>query len=655
MGEGADYLPPPTLSSVVVMLEPITAALTSGATSNGYGGGVIDPRSLLSLMDICTCACAERHSRVQCVTASMGDVVFEHYPRCGDMLELTARPVLVGRTSIDISLTVVSEGPAGGRPGTGGADAGGLVRRDVCEAHFTYVTTRGPDGEKRFVPALEGSSVNPLSVLSPSLAGQRVWEMSIARFRKSMIQSEISEMILPTDDFEGYETEASPSFDLEMTEVVLPAHQNHMGHTFGGVVMSWMAKAAVAAASRTARCSTGALRISAVLRVTFSAGSNVSDHLVFRPRVNAVFDGGSIAEVGVLVSKRSIASGEEVRLNTGYFYVMAAEEGTRPFPPGGGEPAPDSAPAQRQRHLQARRQFLMSVGDPLRWGPDLRHEAPTLTLFSTLRLLQNGDTSLRWHLVDWKGLVAKIFSQSSNRVEVEWASGAPRGRDHTFLLRAKETFRGNVGMSVPAVLDALLWRRTEWDRLCKDVTVLEAHSDDKREYYAKGANVVVNWDIIQHLARPPREVKLFAKKKKGGTSGSPSKAVPLCLLRAWREQREDGVSSAILAQRSVIHNKAAAEARTTVLPSGWFLRSLDGDDDGDADDDANAGGDNNFGTGATIEVSYIVEHDLRMLRKIIPLISDEIIVSLLASYLSKWMKALNNLDYTKYRPAIVKT
>ena len=54
---------------------------------------VSDLRPLLLLMDIGSCASAEKHTRVQCVTVSMGDVVIENLPRIGDMLELRASPV----------------------------------------------------------------------------------------------------------------------------------------------------------------------------------------------------------------------------------------------------------------------------------------------------------------------------------------------------------------------------------------------------------------------------------------------------------------------------------------------------------------------------------------------------------------------------------
>ena len=51
---------------------------------------VHDVGLLLQRMDIATCAAAERHTKVNCVTVAMGDVVVEHSPRVGELLTLTA-------------------------------------------------------------------------------------------------------------------------------------------------------------------------------------------------------------------------------------------------------------------------------------------------------------------------------------------------------------------------------------------------------------------------------------------------------------------------------------------------------------------------------------------------------------------------------------
>ena len=244
---------------------------------------VHDVGLLLQRMDIATCAAAERHTKVNCVTVAMGDVVVEHSPRVGELLTLTAEPVLVGRTSIDVSVRVSAEK--------------GEVRRHVCDAAFTYVTTRGPDGEKRFCPPLEDDD-----------ASERTrWARATAKRRRALLK-----LAAPPP------TPSNETFTFETIEVVLPKHQNHMGHTFGGVVMSWMHKAARTCCARHCGCAVDAVRTQGVDGVSFNTGSNVSDHLVFRARATASFDDGG--EVKVRVVKRDIATGTEQLINVGYFF-----------------------------------------------------------------------------------------------------------------------------------------------------------------------------------------------------------------------------------------------------------------------------------------------------------------------------------------------
>jgi len=209
-------------------------------------------------------------------------VVVEHSPRVGELLTLTAEPVLVGRTSIDVSVRVSAEK--------------GKVRRHVCDAAFTYVTTRGPDGEKRFCPPLEDDD-----------ATERTrWARATAKRRRALLK-----LAAPPP------TPSNETFTFETIEVVLPKHQNHMGHTFGGVVMSWMHKAARTCCARHCGCAVDAVRTQGVDGVSFNTGSNVSDHLVFRARATASFDDGG--EIKVRVVKRDIATGTEQLINVGYF------------------------------------------------------------------------------------------------------------------------------------------------------------------------------------------------------------------------------------------------------------------------------------------------------------------------------------------------
>mmetsp|Transcript_8802 Transcript_8802/g.22147 ORF Transcript_8802/g.22147 Transcript_8802/m.22147 type:complete len:186 (-) Transcript_8802:1245-1802(-) len=174
----------------------------------------------------------------------MSDVVFENYPQVGDVLELVARPVLTGRTSLDIVLTVTLE-------------RDGIDKQIVCEASFVYVTVRGPDGEKRFVPPLPGNC---------HFDNERFeWETLIAQNRRNLLKIERDKSFrngtLATDSVSNNTNtenidgvgDVDPPYDLESREVVLPYTQNHMDHTFGGQVMAWMTKAVMAVASRKAR------------------------------------------------------------------------------------------------------------------------------------------------------------------------------------------------------------------------------------------------------------------------------------------------------------------------------------------------------------------------------------------------------------------
>ena len=172
--------------------------------------------------DLCTCACAERHTHVNCVTVSMSDVVFENYPQVGDVLELVARPVLTGRTSLDIALTVSLE-------------RNGIDKQIVCEASFVYVTVRGPEGEKRFVPPLPRDCHfdNERSKWETLIAQNRRNLLKIERdksFRNGSLTNDGSSnnLIEENNDGDRDAEDVEPPYDLESREVVLPYTQNHM-------------------------------------------------------------------------------------------------------------------------------------------------------------------------------------------------------------------------------------------------------------------------------------------------------------------------------------------------------------------------------------------------------------------------------------------
>ena len=70
------------------------------------GNGCLDVGHCLRWMDLATCACAEAHSGVTCVTVAVSDLYFEADVARDEVVVITALPVLVGSTSIDVSVTV---------------------------------------------------------------------------------------------------------------------------------------------------------------------------------------------------------------------------------------------------------------------------------------------------------------------------------------------------------------------------------------------------------------------------------------------------------------------------------------------------------------------------------------------------------------------
>ena len=110
--------------------------------------GHLDEGCLLRWLDLATCACAERHTRANCVTASVSDLQFGEElcssTAIGHLITVSATPVKAGNTSLDVYVTATVENPNSG------------VNRTICSAFFTYVTCKGTDGSRPRVPKLDG-------------------------------------------------------------------------------------------------------------------------------------------------------------------------------------------------------------------------------------------------------------------------------------------------------------------------------------------------------------------------------------------------------------------------------------------------------------------------------------------------------------------
>jgi len=106
---------------------------------NLFGG------TLVSWMDKAAGFAAMRRARSTVVTAAIEDIAFRVPILQGDLVEIVARVVDVGRTSMRVRVEVRKESPI---DGTG----------ELCTVgHFTMVAM-GPDRRPTPVPALEGDA-----------------------------------------------------------------------------------------------------------------------------------------------------------------------------------------------------------------------------------------------------------------------------------------------------------------------------------------------------------------------------------------------------------------------------------------------------------------------------------------------------------------
>lgn len=627
-------------ASLVRMVQVVSPS----ATLDGFH---LDMGALLRFMDIATCAAAEKHSRVNCVTVAMGDVVVENVPIVGDLLVLVAEPVLAGNTSLEIALTVSSER--------------GDERRMVCEAFFTYVTTRGATGEKQQVPPL-----------APGSSEHVAWAKRSAAYRKALLAVESKANDAPPLPPRG------GVGVFECTEVVLPAHQNHMGHTFGGVVMDWMSKAALMAACRHAKVPAEALTTLGIHRVSFPCGSGVSDHLVFRAQLNAVFEGGATCEVCVSAVKKAITTGEEVPINVGYF-ILGAQEGrsgsgsgssaapktvakgvARLFPALAAESSASDDAAGRRRQIEAaewrrrlfvaRRQLLTNEGGVLEWHPAVAVEASRVTIDAARRLLYESPAAAAWQACEpaqaktrnalalqlakraGEGSADSPSAASSGAINgssfvFQWASGHAWGRS-SFVLRAAlfVPMGKENAFSVETALATVRDRRPLWDESCIEVSdPVESSSGGGGSGGGEGSDVA--WDVIEQRVRTPTAAVLLRCLRCSGMHAEER----FILLRAWRIQGGEnggagggndsgnGGEHAVFASRSVVHGKRPATA--DVSPACWCLKRVEPKEPGEP---------------PALAIEYAVEFPYEMLRQRLPGCSDTRIVSTIAGIVAKW-------------------
>jgi acyl-CoA hydrolase len=100
-------------------------------------GGVI-----MRVVDETGAICAMRHARCPCVTIAIDSMTFRQPVHLGDLLVCSATVTWVGRTSIEVGVTVHAENPVSGEI------------THTNSAFVVYVAL-GPDGRPAAVPPLE--------------------------------------------------------------------------------------------------------------------------------------------------------------------------------------------------------------------------------------------------------------------------------------------------------------------------------------------------------------------------------------------------------------------------------------------------------------------------------------------------------------------
>ena len=107
--------------------------------------------------------------------------------------------------------------------------------------------------------------------------------------------------------------------------LMMPHHENVLGHVFGGVVLSMIDTTAAVSAMRHAR--TPCVTVS-VDRVDFREPIHIGELLTMRSSVNYV--GTTSMEVGVRVETENLLTGERRHTNSCYLTFVAIDENGKP-------------------------------------------------------------------------------------------------------------------------------------------------------------------------------------------------------------------------------------------------------------------------------------------------------------------------------------
>jgi len=186
--------------------------------------GTVDAGTILEWVDKAAYAAAVAWAKSYCVTAYVGNIHFADPVQVGDMVELEARIVHTGRSSMHILTTVTS-----GDPRTFG-DAGVQAdARSQCLVIFVAVDDAGkPVPVTPFVPATAAERGQEASAIARVDVRKRIVE---AMGRVSYTDEGTAERVV-------------------LRFLAAPSDVNWGGKVHGGIVMDWIDEAAYVCATR---------------------------------------------------------------------------------------------------------------------------------------------------------------------------------------------------------------------------------------------------------------------------------------------------------------------------------------------------------------------------------------------------------------------
>ncbi len=192
--------------------EAITRRFLAAPTDAGQSGSVSAGR-VLEWIDKAGYAAAARWSGTYSVTAYVGNVRFSRPVEVGDLVEVTARVVRTGRSSMDIMVEAFSGPPS----------SGDLAAATHCLMVFVSV-----DGSGRSQPV---ASLRPNGEAAKLLAD---WANQRAEVRRDVEEAMKSTVF----------SEAGTAPRITMRFLAAPTDVNWGGKVHGGIVMRWIDEAA---------------------------------------------------------------------------------------------------------------------------------------------------------------------------------------------------------------------------------------------------------------------------------------------------------------------------------------------------------------------------------------------------------------------------